>query len=73
MFPKNPFPADKRVETVHLSRLVGARRGFSHGGHMRSANYDPLRSLSITVRKSKRDNSLTTHNLKASSAWLCQM
>jgi hypothetical protein len=61
------------VDSVYLDRLEGVRRGFSHGGHLRTANYDPLRSLSITVRKGKRENSVTTYNLKAMSAWTCQM
>ena len=62
-----------KVDSVRITRLRGVQRGFSHGGHLRTINYDPLRSLSITVRKGKHEESLTTYNLKAPSAWTCHM
>lgn len=67
------FSTGERVDSVRLGHLEGVRRGFSHGGRLRTANYDPLRSLSISVRKGKRDDPMITYNLKAVSAWTCQM
>ena len=67
-----PLPhTGQRIDTVDLDRLEGVRRGFSLGGRLMTTNYDPLRSLAVTVKKSKRE--LTSYNLKANSAWSCQM
>ena len=61
----------QRVDTVRFEHFEGVRRGFSLGGRLAISQYDPLRSLSLTVHRGKRD--FTSYNLTASSALNCQM
>lgn len=61
----------EKMNSIGLDKLEGVRRGFSLGGRLRTSTYDPLRSLSLTVKKTKRE--LTDINLIVTSAWACQM
>lgn len=57
------------TETLDL-QSVQVQKGFSHAGHISTADYDPLKSLSLLATK---DDVVKAVDLKAPSAWICQL